>query len=60
MQQQVQRPVQRTAIRRVNDDKHDLRPASARQFMKLPLSGLLTAGERLTFTRLTTPPDQAA
>ena len=60
MQQQVQRPVQRTATRRVNDDKQDRRPASARQFMKLPLSGLLTVGERLTFTRLTTPPDQAA
>ena len=32
MQQQVQRPVQRTATRRVNDDKQDRRPASARQF----------------------------
>jgi hypothetical protein len=60
MQQQVQRPVRRTDTQRVSDDKQEIWPSSARQFMKLPVSGLLSAGKRLTFTRLSAPPDQAA
>lgn len=60
MQQQIQRPVRQTEPHRTNDNKQDIWPSSARQFMKLPVSGLLTAGKRLTFTRLSAPPDQAA
>ena len=60
MQKQIQRPVRRTETQRTNDDKQEVWPLSARQFMKLPVSGLLSAGKRLTFTRLSVPPDQAA
>lgn len=60
MQQQVQRPVRRTETHRANDDKQEIWPSSARQFMKLPVSGLLSAGKRLTFIRLSAPPDRAA
>jgi hypothetical protein len=60
MQKQIERPVRRTERQRGNDDKQEVWPLSARQFMKLPVSGLLSAGKRLTFTRLSTPPDQAA
>ena len=60
MQQQIQRPIRRTETPRTNDDKQEVWPQSAREFMKLPVSDLLSAGKRLTFTRLSTPPDQAA
>ncbi|MCC2641331.1 MAG: hypothetical protein K0S45_1744 [Nitrospira sp.] len=60
MQQQIQRPLRRTETRRAGDDKQEVWPVSARQFMKLPVSGLLSAGKRLTFTRLSPLPDQAA
>jgi hypothetical protein len=59
MQQQIQRPVRRTETKRTEPDKQDVWPLTAREFMKLPVSGLLSAGKRLTFTRLA-PPDQAA
>jgi hypothetical protein len=58
MQQQVQRPVRRSET--TTNANQDVWPQSARQFMKLPVSGLLSAGKRLSFTRLTPPPDQAA
>ncbi len=60
MQQQIQRPIRRTEPQWPNDDKQEVWPLSARQFMKLPVSGLLSAGKRLTFTRLSAPTDQAA
>lgn len=60
MQQHIQRPVRRTESHRTNDSKQEIWPSSARQFMKLPVSGLLSAGKHLTFTRLSTPPDQTA
>ncbi|MBI4001512.1 MAG: hypothetical protein HY348_06985 [Nitrospira defluvii] len=59
MQQQIQRPLRRTEAQRANDDKQEVWPLSAREFMKLPVSGLLSAGKRLTFSRLA-PPNQAA
>ena len=59
MQQQLQRPIRRTETQRANDDKQEVWPLSVREFMKLPVSGLLSAGKRLTFTRLV-PSDQAA
>jgi hypothetical protein len=60
MQQQVQRPVRRTESQCPANADQEVWPQSARQFMKLPVSGLLSAGKRLTFTRLSAPPDQAA
>ena len=59
MQQQIQRPVRRSEPQRPVPGKEDVWPLSAREFMKLPVSGLLAAGTRITLTRLT-PPDQAA
>lgn len=59
MQQHIQRPIRRTETQRTDDDKQELWPLSARQFMKLPVSGLLTA-KRLTFSRLSAPADQSA
>ena len=59
MKQQVQRPVRRTAQPRPTQDKDGVWPLSAREFMKLPVSSLLSTGTRIQFTRLT-PPDQAA
>ena len=49
MQQQLQRPIRRTETQRANDDKQEVWPLSVREFMKLPASGLLSAGKRLTF-----------
>ena len=60
MQQQIQRPVRRTETQKTNNGNQEVWPLTARQFMKLPVSGLLSAGKRLTFTRLSAPPDQAA
>lgn len=60
MQQQIQRPIRRTNTQRTNDDKQEVWPLSAREFMKLPVSGLLSAGQRLTFTRLGAGPNQGA
>lgn len=59
MQQQIQRPVRRTEQQQSVHEKADVWPLSAREFMKLPVSGLLVVGKRITFTRLT-PPDRAA
>ena len=58
MQQQIQRPVRRTETETTNANR-DVWPQSARQFMKLPVSGLLSTGKRLTFARLSAPPDQS-
>jgi hypothetical protein len=60
MQQQIQRPVRRTETQKTTNGNQDIWPQSARQFMKLPVAGLLSAGKRLTFTRLSAPPDEAA
>jgi hypothetical protein len=60
MQQQIQRPVRRTDQQRTQDNQQEVWPLSAREFMKLPVSGLLSAGRRVTFTRLGNQPDQAA
>lgn len=59
MKQQIQRPVRRTEQQRPAQDEDHVWPLSAREFMKLPVSKLLSAGKRIRFTRLT-PPDQAA
>ncbi len=59
MQQQIQRPVRRVEQQRTVPEKEDVWHLSAREFMKLPVSGLLAAGKRIKFTRLA-PPDQAA
>lgn len=59
MQRQIQRPVRRTEEQRADHDKEEVWPLSAREFMKLPVSGLLLAGRRIRFTRLA-PPDQGA
>ena len=59
MQQQIQRPVRGTKEKPTDHDKEGVWPLSAREFMKLPASGLLSAGRRIRFTRLA-PPDQAA
>jgi hypothetical protein len=59
MQQHIQRPVRRTEPQQAAHGKDSVWPLSAREFMKLPVSALLSAGKRITFTRLA-PPDQAA
>ena len=59
MQQQIQRPVRRMEQQPTDHDKEAVWPLSAREFMKLPVSGLLSAGRRIRFTRLA-PPDQSA
>ena len=60
MGQQIQRPVRRSDRHKTQDNQQEVWPLSAREFMKLPVSGLLSAGRRVTFTRLGTQPDQAA
>lgn len=59
MQKQIERPIRRTETQKTNNGNQEVWPVSARQFMKLPVSGLLSAGKRLTFSRLA-PPNQAA
>lgn len=59
MQKQVQRPIRRVETQRVHADKHEVWPLSAREFMKVPVLGLLSAGKRLTFSRLA-PSDPTA
>ncbi len=59
MKQHIQRPVRRTEQHRPTQDTDGTWPLSAREFMKLPMSGLLSTGKRIRLTRLT-PPDQAA
>lgn len=59
MKQQRQRPARRNNQQRLNQDKEEIWPLSAREFMKLPLSGLLSSRTQIRFTRLT-PSDQAA
>ena len=58
MQKQIERPVRRTERQRGNDDQQEVWPLSARQFMNLPVSGLLSAGRRVTFTRLSASANQ--
>ncbi len=60
MQKQIERPIHRMQTHTTNCEHQEVWPLSARQFMKLPVSGLLSAGKRLTFARLSAPPDQAA
>ncbi|MEP7153672.1 MAG: hypothetical protein ABI856_18370 [Nitrospira sp.] len=60
MQKQIERPIRRTETHKTNHGNQEVWPLSARQFMKLPVSGLLSAGKRLTFSRIVAPPDQAA
>ncbi|MBI4001515.1 MAG: hypothetical protein HY348_07005 [Nitrospira defluvii] len=60
MQKQIERPIRRTETQKTNNGNQEVWPLSAREFMKLPVSGLLPARKRLTFTRLNAPPDQAA
>jgi hypothetical protein len=59
MQQHIQRPIRRTESQKTDDDEQALWPLSARQFMKLPVSGLLAAN-RPTFSRFNAPADQSA
>ncbi len=59
MKQQMLRPVRRPEQQRPTQDKDGAWPLSAREFMKLPVSGLFTTGKRIRFTRLT-PSDHAA
>ena len=59
MQKHIERSVHRSKMQRADDNKQELWPLSAREFMKLPVSGLMSAGKRLTFTRFA-PSDQAA
>jgi len=59
MKQQTQRPVRRIEQPRPEQAKEDIWPLSAREFMKLPVSELLSKRNRIRFTRLA-PPDQAA
>jgi len=49
MQKQIERPIRRTETQRADDEKQEVWPLSAREFMKLPVSGLISAGKRLTF-----------
>ena len=57
MQKQVERLIHRDQ-RQNNSERQEVWPLSARQFMKLPVLGLLSAGKRLTFARLSAPPGQ--
>ena len=59
MQKQIERPIRRTETQKTNNGNQEVWPLSAREFMKLSVSGLLSAGKRLTFSRLA-PPNQAA
>ncbi|MFZ1845124.1 MAG: hypothetical protein WAU40_18295 [Nitrospira sp.] len=59
MQKHIERPVHLSKTHRADERKQEVWPLSAREFMKLPVSGLMSAGKRLTFTRLA-PSDQAA
>ena len=49
MQKHIERPVHRSKTQRADDNKQELWPLSAREFMKLPVSRLMPAGKRLTF-----------
>lgn len=55
MQQQVQRPIRRGEGQGTRDDNQELRPLSAREFMKLPASPILSARRRLAFSHLESP-----
>lgn len=57
MQQQIQQPISWKESAKPGDDTQDLWPQSAREFMKLPVSGLLSA-KRLTYGRLSAPADE--
>lgn len=59
MQKHIERPVHGSKTQRADDDTQDVRPLSAREVMTLPVSGLMSQGKRLTFTRFA-PSDQAA
>ena len=55
MQQQVHRPTRRAETQRAHANRHEVWPLSAREFMKLPVSGLLSGGNRLVFIRPAPP-----
>lgn len=60
MRQQQQRPVRLSEQHRpAQDDTEGIWSLSAREFMKLPLSGLLSTRKPFRFTRLMLP-DQVA
>lgn len=60
MRKQIDRPVRRTETQKTTNGNQKVWPLSARQFMKLPLSELLSASKRLTFSRIVARPDEAA
>lgn len=49
MQKHIEPPVHRRGRRDLADEKQGGWPLTAREFMKLPVSGLMSAGERFTF-----------
>lgn len=59
MKQQRERPARRNNRQRPGQDKEPGFPFSAREFMKLSLSGLLSTSIPIRVTRLM-PPDRAA
>ena len=59
MQKHIERSVHLSKTHLADERKQEVWPLSAREFMKLPVSGLMSAGKRLTFTRFA-PSDQAA
>jgi len=59
MRKQLERPVHRSKRRRADDGKQEIWPLSAREFMKLPVSRLMSAGQQLGLIRFT-PSDRAA
>ena len=45
MQKDIARPVHRSTTQRADESKQEVWPLLAREFMKLPASGLLSAGK---------------
>lgn len=48
MQKHIERLVHRNETQRADDEKQEVWPLTAREFMKLPAAGLLSADKRLT------------
>ncbi|CAE6769008.1 MAG: hypothetical protein H8K06_12580 [Nitrospira sp.] len=59
MKQQWQRPVRRNDRQQPGHEKEEIWLLSVREFMKLPLSRLLSTRTQIRLSRLTLP-DQAA
>ena len=53
MRKQLESPVHRSKAQRADDGKQEIWPLSAREFMKLPVSRLMSAGQQLGFIRFT-------